>query len=271
MPGTNGVSYNLRGVWNSSVQYSVNDLVYTKTQPSGASYTCQFLAIAPSIGSDPFTNSDPASPSEAWIAFDPSCRSITVFHEGFENPVIATAALTNGSWLDFGASTPGQSGAQNAQGASFVGDSGNTWTVDVGNIDIQSAHAADGAGWPAHDGIQSVDMNGWAPGSMYTTVNLRGGKYLLQFSYWKHPGISGSTYLDVQFDGVSITGSPFVSNQAPVAPQSASEWLTASVPISVPVNLLNSVTAHTLRFTSLNSTNCCDGPALDDVRIVTAP
>jgi len=266
-----GVNYNLRGVWNSSTTYAVNDLVFTKTQPSGASYTCQFLAIAPSLGAVPFTNSDPTLPTEAWIAFDPACRSITVFHEGFESPSVATTALTNGSWLNFGAPTPGESGAYNSQGGAFVGDSGNTWTVDVGNVDVQSAQAADGLGWPAHDGIQSIDMNGWVPGSMYTTINLRGGNYLLQFSYWKHPGNAGPTYLDVQFDGVSVAGSPFISNQAPVAPESVSEWLTVAVPISVPVDLVNSVTAHTLRFTSLNSSNCCDGPALDDVRISTVP
>jgi hypothetical protein len=106
---------------------------------------------------------------------------------------------------------------------------------------------------------------------MYTTVNLHGGNYLLTFSYWKHNSNPNPTYLDVQFDGVSIPGSPFVSDQAPVPPESISEWYTVSVPITVPTTLLNNASAHTLRFTSLNSTNCCDGPTIDDVRITTAP
>jgi hypothetical protein len=187
-----------------------------------------------------------------WVAFDPACRTsrTLIFHEGFETPVVPAGS----SWINFGINFPGAN-----QGTSFVGDSGNTWVVDSGNIDIENPE------WPAEDGVQSIDLNGLSPGSFYTTINIAPGTYQLVFAHSMHPGLTPPVFLEVDFDGVPVTGSPFPSIYATSVTNSY--WQTETVTLTVAGNA-GVIGPHTLRFTSQQLTQAPSaGPTLDDVRI----
>jgi hypothetical protein len=72
---------------------------------------------------------------------------VVVFSESFETPVVSTYPDTNGFWLLYGPGASAGTGSSASRGLSFVGDSGLTWNVDAGNIDIVAVE------WNAHDGI----------------------------------------------------------------------------------------------------------------------
>ena len=63
----------------------------------------------------------------------------------------------------------------------FIGDSGQEWIVDVGNIDLV------GTEWVADTGVQSIDLHGWERGSLYTDVQLEVGEYALTFCCFQAP------------------------------------------------------------------------------------
>jgi hypothetical protein len=251
-----GNSYTLKGAWSISASYSPGDLVYTNTNQTGAAYICQYLAIKTSTAASPLIYSSATATNSLWVAFDPLCRSnkSLIFHEGFETPVVPPGV----SWINFGLNFPGSN-----QGTSFVGDSGNIWIVDQGNIDIEYPE------WPAEDGIQSIDLNGLTPGSFYTTLNLVPGTYQLVFAHSMHPLLVPPVYLEVDVDGTPISGSPFASIYATSSANSF--WQTESVNFTV-TGSPGVSSPHTLRFTSLQTSQGLSlGPTLDDVRVYSVP
>jgi hypothetical protein len=137
-----------------------------------------------------------------------------VFLESFETPVVDTYQNSNGNWLNFGINTPGKTGSDASRGVSFVGDSGLTWTVDSGNVDI-----VDDSEWAAAQGRQSLELFGWENGSIYTNVSLsQSGNYNLKFFLAGYPNVAGT--MDVKVNGSSILSGPLqTQTQAPTYSQ----------------------------------------------------
>lgn len=230
-----------KGLWDSSVAYEPNDVVYSNESDITGGL-CQFVAVTSSSNSNPRANANPQQSTFAWLTFDAACRSTPLplptlaFKESFETP-----AVTSGQFINVT--------------ANFVGDSGNTWVVDSGDIDV---HATLGS----VDGKQSMDINGWHPGVVHTDINLAPGSYLLQFSYRNSD--QGVGKFAISMDGSALTGSPY---QAPVTGSFAS--------MSIPFTLTGTTgtsTARRLVFTGFNggtgSTCICNGVAIDNVKIL---
>jgi hypothetical protein len=188
------------------------------------------------------------------------CASL-IFRENFETPDVSSYPNTNGNWLNFGINTPGMTGSNASRGPSFVGDSGLIWTVDIGNIDIT-------AEWQASSGNQSIDLNGWEPGTLFTQLFLQRGNYLLKFALSKHPGLAGApAAIDLSIGGLSVFGSPFTT----YVESSSNDmlWNIVTVPFTV-----DDAGTHELRFTSLVHLPWparTFGPAIDDVSLYLVP
>jgi len=190
-----------------------------------------------------------------------------IFSESFESPVVSTFPGTNGNWLNYGTTTPGRTGSDASRGLSFVGDSGQTWTVDSGNVDITNSNE-----WVAQHGIQSVDMNGFEPASMFTSVSLTPGSYELSFYLSKHAALSGDGTLEVEWDGASVGSSPYVVNWS--TSQNSMNWTQVVVELLVP-NSGAPTSSHEIRFTSLTTTTAggfaSAGATIDSVSLTQVP
>jgi len=171
-----------------------------------------------------------------------------LFIESFETPVVDSYENSNGKWLNFGINTPSQTGASGSRGNSFVGDSGLTWFVDSGNIDI-----VDDTEWAGATGRQSVNLVGWEPGSMYTDLSLQSGSHVLRFKLSNHIGASSNNTTSVSLDGQSLSGMPFsTSSKVPIYDQ---------IVVPFTVNLSGT---HRIRFTALTNDG---GSVIDEVSL----
>ena len=185
------------------------------------------------------------------------------FFESFEAPALSYYPDNNGRWINFG-DTPGFSGASGSRGLSFVGDSGSTWVVDTGNIDIV------GPEWIAADGGQSVDMNGWERGSMYTYIELAPGRYELSFAFTRVPGGPQSVGLDVTWNGESIEGAPLYSSNDGTTSNMLWDWMSFELLVTPSAAAKGEMTTNQLRFVSLvtDGPDCnCHGAAIDAISI----
>ena len=188
-----------------------------------------------------------------------------IFSESFESPVVSTFPGTNGDWLNYGTTTPGRTGSSASRGLSFVGDSGQTWTVDSGNVDITNTNA-----WDAQQGNQSLDMNGFEPGSMFTLVSLAPGRYELSFYLSKHPGLSSlNGTLEVQWDGAAAGVSPYTANWSTSSTNMT--WTQQVIELLVPDSGF-ATSSHEIRFTSLTDVSPGHyGPTIDTVSLAQIP
>ena len=190
-----------------------------------------------------------------------------IFSESFESPVVSTFPGTNGNWLNYGITTPGQTGSSVSRGVSFTGDSGQTWTVDSGNIDLTNQNE-----WVAQQGVQSIDMNGFEPGSIFTSVSLSPGSYELSFYLSKHSALSGDGTLEVEWDGASVGSSPYVVNWS--TSQNSMNWTQVVVELLVPKSGAPT-SSHEIRFTSLTTTTAggfaSAGATIDSVSLKQVP
>ena len=178
------------------------------------------------------------------LTWSNSCQALTtVFHEGFETP------YSPGAWVTI---TTGQS---------FVGDSGLTWYVDAGDIDITRTT------WTAAAGAQTLDVNGWSPGTVRTEIPLTPGTYEVSFQYSRNfPMVQEPALMQVTWDGQEVGGSPFSFNQVNSADDM--KWARKSFVVSVAANT-GGTTSHSLSLKSLNSgLPCnCQGPVVDELVI----
>jgi hypothetical protein len=170
-----------------------------------------------------------------------------VFRESFETPVVDLFENTNGYYLNFGV-TPGQTGATGSRGLSFVGDSGLTWHIDSGNVDI-----TDETGWAAADGKQSLDLNGWVAGSLYVDLPLSFGSHLLTFALASHP-LKPLGKMSVSFDNKQIGLLDATSH----VPGYNSHTLSFSV---------QNASVYRLKFASLSPENEWGGPVIDNIHL----
>lgn len=142
---------------------------------------------------------------------DGKCANEVVLQESFERPILSAQNFPafNGYWVNFGTNTEGKTGGQAAYAEQFVGDSGQTWRVTQGNVDLVNLKE-----WDAADGVQSLDLNGWEQGALATGLSVpRAGNYRFQVALSKHPSIE-SAVLNTSVDGRMLTGSPFIYEQA---------------------------------------------------------
>lgn len=180
-----------------------------------------------------------------------------VFFEGFEQPDVASYPNSNGNWLLFGPTSSGRTGSSASRGTSFVGDSGNTWTVDSGNIDLVIE-------WEADEGNQSIDLNGFEAGSLFTEIELSRGIYGMAFSFSEHPALGDRTAdMDVSVDGVSVPGAPFTADFPIVGGNMIYDRI--EIPFAV-----SAAGLHAFRFTSLRQGTSDDslGSVIDAFSII---
>ena len=192
------------------------------------------------------------------VGWSSGALATVIFSESFETPVAPTL---NPGWLNYGI------GYSGSQGTSFVGDSGQTWTIDSGNIEIQSPIY-----WVAQDGVQSIDLNGYfTRGSMLTSVSLTPGNYELSFHLSKVPFPSlGDQQVEVQWDGATVGSSPYTVNWT-TSPTNMN-WMKFAIQLSVPDTGLPTST-HQIRFASLISEPGASefGPTIDSVSLTLIP
>jgi len=178
------------------------------------------------------------------LVWSNSCPALTtVFHEGFETP------YSPGAWVTIGT------------GQSFVGDSGLTWYVDAGDIDITRTT------WKAAAGAQTLDVNGWSPGTVRTEIPLTSGTYEVSFQYSRNfPMVQEPALMQVTWDGQEVGGSPFSFNQINSADDM--KWERKSFVVSIAAGT-GGTTTHSLSLKSLNSgLPCnCQGPVVDELVI----
>ena len=121
---------------------------------------------------------------------DGKCANEVVLQESFERPILSAQNFPafNGYWVNFGKNTEGKTGGQAAYAEQFVGDSGQTWRVTQGNVDLVNLKE-----WDAADGVQSLDLNGWEQGALATGLSVpRAGNYRFQVALSKHPSIESA-------------------------------------------------------------------------------
>lgn len=192
----------------------------------------------------------------------------TIFSEGFEEPELTVENFSNfnGLWVVFGAPTSSfDAPAEVPVATTFIGDSGETWRITKGNIDIVDGVGLSQGGFAAASGTQSIDLNGFEPGAFEVTVGFPApGLYNLSFAMSRNPNAPSNSVMKVMFDGESLDGSPYTVTQTPTA----SEMNYQQVPIQFYVSTAGS---HTLAFESLDQVNAQGrngyGVVIDDVEI----
>jgi hypothetical protein len=124
--------------------------------------------------------------------------------------------------------------------------------------------------WQASSGAQSVDLNGFSPGSIYQDFNFStAGNWDVKFDLSANPdpGEAGIKTVRVDFGvagGPLTTLGTFTSNSAGKT-LSNMQWLT----VTTPDFSVDTSTLYRLEFTSL--TPGASGPAIDNVRAVVVP
>jgi hypothetical protein len=247
-----------RGLWSASLPYSEGDIVVDNIGTASAPSWCEYIASPTSgnalnLANRPVQGSNSIGASIWWIPLtncQPSNQRV-YFHESFENPSVLNDPRSNSSWINLT--------------TNFTGDNGNQWMIDSPlNVDIQMAYwmpQQNAGSWRAHDGVQSLDLEGYGPGSLYTQLKLPAGIYTLTF--YLTASMAWPAKAEVLFDGAPIDGSPFT---LPASDTSTIErsWQKISVPIAI-----NGFSVHTLRFTGIGMGDPCNcqGMALDDITI----
>ncbi|HPC60980.1 MAG TPA: DUF642 domain-containing protein [Verrucomicrobiota bacterium] len=138
------------------------------------------------------------------------------------------------------------------------------WKVAAGNVDlVQEGY------WSPADGHQSLDLNGFLPGSIYQDVTFLGaGQYLVQFKFSGNPeGPPTVKEMRVDFgvaSGPLSTLGVFAFDSSGIATNNMRWHLQSTPPFDVDEGRI-----YRLQFTSLHPGSY--GPLLDDVRIVAIP
>ncbi len=117
--------------WDANTAYAAGSVVFETSNPqtSGLStgYVCDYIAQTPSMGLDPYNNSNPENGSLAWYAFDPMCRASLYASPNVPMPALSGNVLTVG---------PGGTYAT-LEAAVAAANSGDTISV-VGNINADN-------------------------------------------------------------------------------------------------------------------------------------
>ena len=136
------------------------------------------------------------------------------------------------------------------------------WMVTSGSVDLIGSY------WQAHDGSQSIDLNGLGPGTLSQDVTLQTGQ-LYGLSFW----VSGNP------DGEPLTKTfDFsISNTAPATVANVNFFVVAPPQSRENMNweqrqffFVAGAGTHTLTFRSTTLASAY-GPALDDVSITAIP
>jgi choice-of-anchor C domain-containing protein len=125
------------------------------------------------------------------------------------------------------------------------------WTAGYGNVDHIGTY------WTAANGINSVDLNGTQPGSLYRDIStLNGQIYDLRFAYAANPDrLQTNSIIQVSWAGANVTNSVFNNTGFSRANMG---WKYAQ-------NQVLGTGTNRLQFGSTNSGDW--GPALDDVSL----
>lgn len=125
------------------------------------------------------------------------------------------------------------------------------WTIDSGDID----HI--GSFWTAQDGSQSIDLNGFNPGSISQNLNglSVGSDYIVSFWLAGNAASSATKTLEVSVGG---TPEAYSYVQATIT----MDWVLKTFAFTA------TSTTQTLRFSS--TTALGNGPALDNISIAAA-
>lgn len=108
-----------------------------------------------------------AAAALAFLAAGPPTRAANLISNGgFETPVITS------SWEDF------------VQGSDALAP----WVITAGSVDVV------GTFWPAYEGAQSLDLNGYEAATIEQTFATEIGRsYSLTFAYANHPNVGTAT------------------------------------------------------------------------------
>jgi hypothetical protein len=140
---------------------------------------------------------------------------------------------------------------------------GFAWTIVPGTgIDLNGSY------WQASSGVQSVDLNGFSPGTIYQDFFLSGsGFWNVKFDMSANPNDAGMKTLRVDFGPASgvLTSLGTYTLDTGTRTLSNMQWLT----VTTPQFSADSSTLYRLEFTSL--TAGANGPALDNVQVSLIP
>jgi choice-of-anchor C domain-containing protein len=135
------------------------------------------------------------------------------------------------------------------------GQSIGPWTVTSGSVDLIGSY------WQAYSGVQSIDLNGCAPGTIDQSVGVTPGQSsTLTFAYAGNPAEDpGIENFHVEINGTNVGAFQFDSSTASVSDMS---WKMASIPIPASTS-----STLDLSFVSDTTASRCGGPALDDISL----
>jgi choice-of-anchor C domain-containing protein len=179
-----------------------------------------------------------------FAAISPASANLIV-NGSFEAPSVGSADAPSGSFTTlFGGSTN-------------IG----SWTV-TGNTD-NSVDWINGY-WQAQDGTHSIDLNGTSLGGVEQTIStVLGQHYLLTFWLSGNPDLSGGTRtLDVSAGASTV---PFQYVMTGSNGKTSMLWEQESL------NFTGTGSPMVISFVSTTSSNCCFGPALDNVSVSAVP
>ena len=179
--------------------------------------------------------------------------------------MIALAALATAASAQAAIVANGSFETGTAPGVFTMLSAGSTnvadWTIGTGTVDYIGSY------WQASDGVRSIDLNGASMGMISQTLTLNpGSRYTLTFDLSGNPdGGLGRNPYDVEVGLTGVASSAF--SYALTAGNSRSNMLWAGKTLTF--TAVNAAT--TLTFTSLQTSGCCFGPALDNVSVSAVP
>lgn len=141
------------------------------------------------------------------------------------------------------------------------------WTLDFGNVDTVTSM------WQETNGSQSIDLNGnMAGGLSQTFATVVGVTYVVSFDMSGNPFGDNQGADPIKTMNVLISGSPihnfsFDTSVLPLVFGTYMNWTTHTFTFTADAS------TTTIEFDSLTSGNsdCCWGPTLDNVSVVSLP
>jgi len=177
--------------------------------------------------------------------------------------VITLNARDDGGTVDFGDNDTGAPRFLKITVAGPFSNGGfedglNSWTINDGDIDVIPSL------WTAFEGSQSIDLNGFTPGTISQTFDtVAGTQYLVQFR------IAGNTAFTSVDNKVTMEVSVTGGTPIPYSFDVTGETLPILTWVEESFEFTASDITTTLTFKS--TTLGASGPALDNVRVTIAP
>ena len=159
-----------------------------------------------------------------------------VTNGGFEQPVVP-----DGTFIDYGAGDPSIPG----------------WVIASGSVDVVNKNLT--GVFPVHGGLQSLDLNGFGPGTIYQDVpTIEGHTYQLTFY------LSGNPFCTFSVRTLTVTAGSTVASYA-FAPDPTANPFGNQPFIQEVLSFTGAAPSTRVQFAS--TAGDCGGPVLDDISV----